>query len=219
MNNIFRTLRIASLSTGAFFALLIVSSGVTHAAITSSMAVGSTGSDVTQLQQFLSTNSTIYPAGIVSGYYGALTKAAVTQFQVAYGIDQVGQVGPTTSAKINALMASGLGLDTTASTIGYQTVQQINPTSAVIAWTTSEPTRGQVFYAANFVESDETTGPYQLAYISGTPASTNGNMNFSNNQSIQLANLNPNTTYYYVTRAIDQSGNVTLGMVQSFQTN
>ena len=104
-------------SGGAVLALLFVSSAalpLAHAQITATeLSVGSSGSQVTQLQQVLATDSKIYPSGDVTGYFGSLTQAAVTQFQVAYCIDQVGQVGPVTEAKINDIMASGLGLVTT----------------------------------------------------------------------------------------------------------
>lgn len=211
--------RIALVSAGTFFALLAVSSGMAHAAVTSPMAIGSSGNNVTQLQQFLATNPTIYPAGIVSGYYGPLTAAAVTQLQVAYGIAQVGQVGPITAAKINNIMATGFGLDTSAPMISGLSISQVNPTSVTINWTTSALARGQVFYATSPIEADEATGVYQLPYIGGTPASVNSNTSVSNNQSVQLSNLQPNTYYYFFARAIDNSGNVSMSMPQSFQTN
>ena len=174
---------------------------------------------MTQLQQFLSTNSQIYPAGIVTGYYGPLTEAAVTQFQVVYGIAQVGNVGPITEAKINNIMASGLGLDNTAPIMSNLSVSQINPTSVAINWTTNKFAQGQVFYSTSPIQANEATGVYQLPYIGGVAAAANGNTGFSDTQSVQLTGLQPNTFYYFITRAIDQSGNVSMSQTQSFQTN
>jgi peptidoglycan hydrolase-like protein with peptidoglycan-binding domain len=215
-------LRIGLASTGAAFAFIVVSllaPPMAHAALTSQMGVGSTGSNVTQLQQFLATNPQIYPAGVVSGYYGALTEAAVTQFQVVYGISQVGNVGPITEAKMNEIMASGLGLDNMAPAMSDLSVSQVNPTTANVSWMANKPVRGQVFYSTSPIQSNEATGAYQLPYIGGTAASVNSNTGVSNSQSVQLSDLQPNTFYYFITRSIDQSGNVSMSMTQSFQTN
>jgi outer membrane protein assembly factor BamB len=67
-----------------------------------------TGEDVTQLQIFLKNQGTdIYPEGLVTGYFGSLTKLAVQRFQVKYNIAKSGDagygyVGPKTRAKINS---------------------------------------------------------------------------------------------------------------------
>lgn len=58
------------------------------------MNVGSRGSDVTSLQQFLNIDST--------GYFGKLTKQAVTDFQAKNDIEQLGFVGPRTRAALNS---------------------------------------------------------------------------------------------------------------------
>lgn len=222
MNKTLHALRISLISGGAILALLVVSplmSPLAHAALTSQMGVGSNGGDVTQLQQFLATNSQIYPAGIVSGYYGPLTEAAVTQFQVVYGISQVGNVGPITEAKINNIMASGFGLDNSAPTIGTISVSQVNPTTATINWSTNVPARGQVFYSTSPIQANEATGVYQLPYIGGAAASANSYTGVSNTQEVQLSGLQQNTFYYFIVRSIDNSGNVGMSMTQSFQTN
>lgn len=72
---------------------------------------GSKGNDVTALQNFLKAQGAdIYPEGMVTGFYGNLTKAAVAKFQMKYGIvtsasdPGYGNVGPKTRAKINQLL-------------------------------------------------------------------------------------------------------------------
>jgi uncharacterized repeat protein (TIGR02543 family) len=70
---------------------------------------GSQGSDVTWLQQWLSQNG-YYPQGLVTGYYGSLTQAAVQNYQAKNGVVSsgdpdstgYGNVGPKTEADINA---------------------------------------------------------------------------------------------------------------------
>ena len=183
------------------------------------LSVGSTGSQVTQLQQFLATNPKIYPSGDVTGYFGPLTKAAVTQFQVAYGIDQVGQVGPITSAKINNIMVTGFGLDTAVPFINNLNVSQVNPMTVTVGWTTDTLTHGQVFFSTSPIQTDEATGVYQIPYIGGIGAITNNDTNVGTGHSVQLTGLQPSTFYYYIVRAIDQSGNVTVSEPMSFKTN
>jgi peptidoglycan hydrolase-like protein with peptidoglycan-binding domain len=219
MNKTINALRIGLISAGAMLMLVIVPATTVHAAISSQMSVGSTGSDVTQLQQFLATNSLIYPAGTVSGYYGALTQNALTQFQATYGIAQVGNVGPITEAKVNNLMASGLGLNTSAPVMSSVYVSQVGANSAVVNWTTNEAASGQVFYDVNAVQANEETSAYQVPWIGGTQANANNNPSVSNTQSVQLTGLQPNTTYYYIARSIDKSGNISMTLNQSFQTN
>src|SRR6185436_15994829 len=70
---------------------------------------GMSGSDVSALQTFLAQDNTIYPQGLVTGYFGPLTFSAVSNFQSRNGIATVGRVGPITLAEINRQMASGMG--------------------------------------------------------------------------------------------------------------
>lgn len=53
---------------------------------------GETGNNIKTLQSILSQDSLIYPEGIVSGYYGELTKEAVKRFQKRSGIPTNGIV-------------------------------------------------------------------------------------------------------------------------------
>ena len=80
-----------------------------------SLRRGVSGPDVTRLQQFLARDPSIYPEAIVSGYYGALTEAAVQRWQVKYNIVSSGSpsttgygvVGPRTAAAIALLCTTG----------------------------------------------------------------------------------------------------------------
>lgn len=65
---------------------------------------GSSG-NVKCLQHFLKNQGKeIYPEGLVTGYFGSLTRAAVIRFQNRYGIPATGFVGILTRTKINQLM-------------------------------------------------------------------------------------------------------------------
>ena len=64
--------------------------------ITRTLSFGSTGTDVSCLQKFLASDTSIYPRGLVTGYFGSLTRQAVILFQAAHKIAKVGIVGPIT---------------------------------------------------------------------------------------------------------------------------
>ncbi|MDB5188298.1 MAG: sleB [Candidatus Kaiserbacteria bacterium] len=64
------------------------------------LTVGDTSSDVTQLQQRLTTLN-MY-SGPITGYFGPLTESAVMNYQTAHGISAVGSVGPLTRASLNS---------------------------------------------------------------------------------------------------------------------
>ena len=70
---------------------------------------GMSGDDVKLLQELLATDKDIYPEGLITGYYGKLTEKAVKKFQNAANLEQVGNVGPKTLAKINELLKEGAG--------------------------------------------------------------------------------------------------------------
>lgn len=70
------------------------------AEILSQARQGSKGDFVKNLQMLLALDPSIYPEGVVSGYYGKLTSEAVKKFQKKYGLPQVGMVGPQTLEKL-----------------------------------------------------------------------------------------------------------------------
>ncbi len=72
------------------------------------LALGMRHTDVSKLQEALKTDSSIYPEGVVSGYFGPATLKAVKKFQEKYGLASpgaagYGTVGPKTRAKLNEL--------------------------------------------------------------------------------------------------------------------
>ncbi|MDB5237718.1 MAG: hypothetical protein JWL88_820 [Parcubacteria group bacterium] len=73
----------------------------THAAITRSLYVGTTGNDVLELQETLRAKGFFtYP--VSTGFFGAVTKQAVLKYQAARGLEQVGIVGPLTRSLLNS---------------------------------------------------------------------------------------------------------------------
>jgi hypothetical protein len=59
---------------------------------------GVSNADVSTLQTMLKTSPAIYPAGLVTGYYGAATEAAVKKLQEKYGLPQTGIVDSATQS-------------------------------------------------------------------------------------------------------------------------
>lgn len=105
------------------------STGGASVMFTSDLTIGSTGSQVTALQQWLVQKGyLVMPAGAAYGYFGNLTKTALAKYQAEAGISPaVGYFGPITRAKVNA-MAGGTttggtttGGTTTGGTTGITT--------------------------------------------------------------------------------------------------
>lgn len=81
----------------------------TELKFTKALSRGATGDEVKQLQKFLKQFSDIYPQGLVTGYFGPFTEAAVRKFQEKQGIESIGVVGPRTITKLNELVTEGAG--------------------------------------------------------------------------------------------------------------
>jgi N-acetylmuramoyl-L-alanine amidase len=63
------------------------------------LSIGSTGKDVTALQQLLFKLG--FFNGSATGYFGIATKRALQGYQSAHGINKLGTVGPATRAALN----------------------------------------------------------------------------------------------------------------------
>ncbi len=72
---------------------------------TKDLTIGSTGSEVTGLQQFLvSKGYLVMPAGVSMGYFGNLTKSSLAKYQADHGISPAaGYFGPITRSSINSM--------------------------------------------------------------------------------------------------------------------
>jgi len=70
------------------------------------LAPGSSGTDVTALQNLLVAQGML--SATPNGYYGAQTRAAVIKLQAAHNINPLGVVGPSTRAMLNQLESAGV---------------------------------------------------------------------------------------------------------------
>ncbi len=74
-------------------------------AFTKTLQVGSTGADVSALQNRLTLEG-LFSAN-QTGYFGSITKTAVMAFQAKNGVESVGVVGPKTRAILNGTCPVG----------------------------------------------------------------------------------------------------------------
>jgi peptidoglycan hydrolase-like protein with peptidoglycan-binding domain len=211
-------------TTVAMLAVLLLGIQSASAAITSQLDFGDRGSEVTELQTYLSTSPSIYPSGLVTGYFGSLTQAGVQRFQVAQGIVSqgmpattgYGRVGPLTMARINSLLGFGGQTFFDASPILSNPVVESGDTTATFAWSTNEPTQGQVYWNSSPLQFNEAIGPKQQPFVSGTVALDTGGLQTSH--MVTISNLQPDTTYYYLVRSVDSTGNMSMVWPKTFRT-
>jgi peptidoglycan hydrolase-like protein with peptidoglycan-binding domain len=92
----------------------------TLAQLTGPFAFGnSTKSQTKILQELLSLDKEVYPEGLITGYFGPLTKKAVERFQRKYGVilpgstDEIylGYPGPKTRAKIREIFGNQVKIE------------------------------------------------------------------------------------------------------------
>lgn len=194
--------------------------GVVHAdTLYRQLDIGDRGSDVASLQTFLAADITLYPQGLVTGYFGNLTSAAVSRFQCRNGIvcsgsvatTGYGRVGPRTLVALNAQMSGGVSI-ASAPIITFVGVSTGN-SGATVNWYTNEAARGVVYYSTSPLM---TTEHLNSVDVSGLSAMTD--TNFRSTQSVAITGLAANTTYYYMVYTTDQDGNVSVTWPSTFRT-
>lgn len=193
-------------------AALVVFPTLAHAELTTTMRLGARSADVTELQTFLAQDNTIYPQGLVTGYFGSLTKSAVSNFQARYGLGRDGIVGPLTRAAINERMGGGMTNNGMAPTISPVSV---NPSknNASVSWSTNTPATGLVYYSTTPLSTYEYNNSVT---VSGMTAMTDNNQHSI--QSVALPNLQGGTTYYYLVYVTGQNGQVSVTWPSTFMT-
>lgn len=182
------------------------------------MEIGMTGPDVSALQTFLAADPSIYPQGLVTGYFGVLTYQAVANFQARNGISAVGRVGPITLAAINGMFGSiGGSSDVNAPIITVVTLGS-SSSSISAAWVTNEETMSTLYYSISpiYLTESKNSNPYSVSVTGIAVASLNAGLRTSN--SVNVQNLLANTRYYFAIRATDQAGNVSVTWPSSVVT-
>jgi peptidoglycan hydrolase-like protein with peptidoglycan-binding domain len=73
---------------------------------TRELSLGVQSDDVKKLQEILSTDKTIYPEGLKTGYFGERTKEAIKRLQEKFKIEKSGVLDQTTIDLINKILES-----------------------------------------------------------------------------------------------------------------
>lgn len=110
---------------------------------TQDLTIGSTGAQVTALQQWLVSKGYLtMPAGVAMGYFGPLTQSALAKYQAEAGISPAaGYFGPITRAKVNAMAG---GTTTGGTTTGGTTTGGITTPGAEGTLTVTSNSAGLV---------------------------------------------------------------------------
>ncbi len=154
----------------------------------------STNGEVTKLQQFLAQDSSIYPAGLVTGYFGPMTETAVQRWQARNGVVSSGSpdttgygyVGPKTRAAMSC---------------GGSTAYQPNVNPPVITPTPTPPQdTNTVYFSSTFFDygytiGDPVSGTYsqQLIVTNGSKKDAHVKITVDNQPAWLNTSYNTNT--------------------------
>lgn len=143
------------------------------------LKLGASGVDVSSLQQFLAQDRSIYPEGLVTGYYGALTQSAVQRWQTKFGVVSSGSssttgfgvVGPRTIAAIRATCSPAVNTQSGPTPAIVAGVIQVTPTIGVAPLTvniTATVNTARSCAAATYVlDYGDGSGAQQIAVAAG----------------------------------------------------
>lgn len=201
--------------------LIVVPALVSADTLYRQLEVGSRGADVSTLQSFLSTDASIYPSGLVTGYFGSLTRGGVMRFQARNGISQVGRVGPQTLAVINSQMGGGASnapfVEAAPAFTSLSSVS-VNGLTGQVSLSTNVATRAVLYYSPSPIVAFESTGASPVTVTVGGEA-VRANTNLQTSHTIATDTLLPNTTYYSMIVVTDSNGVVSVIKPATFRTN
>lgn len=175
---------------------------------------GMSGPDVSSVQTFLAQDPSLYPQGLVTGYFGTLTKGAVSNFQRRNGIDPVGRIGPATLPVLNLQMAGGVSTNNRAPTIFNLSVST-DRNEATLEWSTDESAKGVVYYSTSPLVLVEHLNSVDV--IGGNSAMIDTGLHTS--QRMTISGLTRDTKYYFTVYVTDQMGNVSMTWPSTFTTS
>ncbi len=205
------TLSILGIASIFMFGLAYTASAAT---LYRQLELGMRGNDVSDLQTFLAQDNTIYPQGLVTGYFGTLTQSAVSNFQARNGIATVGRVGPITMSAINAQMGGNFGSDKSSPMLNSLNITTTS-TGATLNWNTNENAAAIIYYSTSPLSMLE-AGPGTGVTIGGSSMLVHTDLRSSH--SATLTGLQSNTNYYYVVYVRDGSNNETVTSQAIFRT-
>ncbi len=125
--------------------------------------IGASGDDVKIVQQYLAMDKKVYPEGLVTGYFGQLTKKAVTRFQEKNGLTATGEIDDSTRTKIEGEVAPTL--------IGSGSSEEIYPCPKPKP--VPIPNQGIKVYSPSAGENWQLGQTYKIAWSQVWPTVTN----------------------------------------------
>jgi len=202
---------------------------------------GMTGDDVKLLQEILATDPEIYPKGFITGYFGPLTRNAVKMFQKKAGIEQVGMVGPKTTAKINELLEFGAGSSgkiprglLTAPGIRKKLGQPIStpsgedgeededdttaPVISEVTATSTTATSTHITWLTDEKSDSQVWYDILTSFEITTSTLTIDSSDSVLDHSLTISDLTASTTYYYIVASTDEEDNTATSSEYSFTT-
>lgn len=165
---------------------LILSPFSVSAGFSRPLTLGSTGSDVSELQQFLKDRG-FFSFDTITGFFGPITKDALIRFQTSVGLEGVGQVGPKTLAVLNGSTTTTISatfglLSVGATGSDVSALQQLLKDKGFYTYPTITGYYGPIteaavkaFQIANGLEGVGYVGPQthaKLTELVGTPTTT-----------------------------------------------
>ncbi len=208
-------------ATALAFSVVLIPSLASAEMLYRQLELGSRGTDVSSLQTFLSTDASIYPSGLVTGYFGSMTKSGVVRFQARNGISQVGRVGPQTLAVINAQMGGVSNnspfMQEAPSFTGLSSVS-VNGLTGQVTVSTNVATRAVLYYSPSPIVAFENLSTTPITVTVGGEA-VRANTNLQTTHTISTQTLLPNTTYYSMIVVTDSNGIVSVIESATFRTN
>jgi len=75
----------------------------------SGLKVGSRSEEVKNLQEILKDDSTIYPEGLITGYFGLMTEKAIRKIQAKCGSPETGVIDQKARAVVTEIGGGGSG--------------------------------------------------------------------------------------------------------------
>src|SRR3989338_7277858 len=198
-----------SLALALAFIAVPVAEAYTIINSSTSLRVGSRGEAVRAMQELIASDLVIYPSGSQDGVFGSKTKEGVIQFQLAHNLTADGIAGPVTRSRMNAVVATGRGIDVSSPRIFGLSVTS-SGRNEMFAFTSNEPVKTAVFYdtsAINWDSWNDKVASLETPTISGLRSVDDS---FSLSKQLTLAGLSANTRYDYTVTATDQSGNTSV---------
>ncbi len=197
MNKIIMDTKSRVLATLVLSTLVVVAvPSITNAyTLNRQLDLKATGDDVSAVQTYLAKDSSLYPQGLVTGYFGSMTASAVSKYQTRNGFEAVGRVGPLTLASLNRAMAGAGNIQIVsgmASPEIYNTSVNTSRNGANVSWGTDQLAQGLVFYSTSPLQATESLNSVE---VSGSMMATD--RTFRNSDSFTLKSTTKHNLLLY----------------------